>query len=238
MSLERTKWSSLDLSSLTKEFLLIPRRYQTCMHQNQSEVRSLLGLAQFSARFIKNFATLTEPLRDLTKQTSEWRWGEKEASAFQRVKDSLEESATTAYFDMHKDIEIVVDASPVGLAALLVQEGRVVIYASRGLTNVETRYSQTEREALAVVWACEHFNRFVKGAPRFTVISYHKPLEFIWQKARPPLRIERWGLRLQPYNMVIKYRPGAQTTPRTTCPDIQPDQTSYVVVNSRWQNTT
>ena len=88
--------------------------------QNQSEVRSFLGMAQFSARFIKNFATLTEPLRDLTKQTSEWRWGEKEASAFQRVKDSLEESATTAYFDMHKDIEIVVDASPVGLAALLV----------------------------------------------------------------------------------------------------------------------
>ena len=81
----------------------------------------------FSARFIKNFATLTEPLRDLTKQTSEWRWVEKEASAFQRVKDSLEESATTAYFDMHKDIDIVVDASPVGQAALLVQEGRVVI---------------------------------------------------------------------------------------------------------------
>ena len=77
------------------------------------------------------------------------------------------------------------------------------------MTNVETRYSQTEREALAAVWACEHFNRFVKGAPRFTDISDHKPLEFIWQKARPPLRIERWGLRLQPYNMVIKYRPGA-----------------------------
>ena len=45
--------------------------------QNQSEVRSFLGMAQFSARFIQNFATLTEPLRELTKQTSEWRWGEK-----------------------------------------------------------------------------------------------------------------------------------------------------------------
>ena len=73
------------------------------------------------------------------------------ASAFQRVKDILDESGTTAYFDMHKDIEIVVDANPVGLTALLVEEGRVVIYVSRALTNVETRYSQTEREALAVV---------------------------------------------------------------------------------------
>ena len=65
------------------------------------------------------------------------------------MKYSLEESATTAYFDMHKDIEIVVDASPVGLAALLVQEGRVVTYASRALANVETRYSQTERWLLS-----------------------------------------------------------------------------------------
>ena len=176
--------------------------------QNPSEVRSFLGMAQYSARFIENFATITEPLRYLTKQTSEWRWGAKEAASFQKVKASLEESATNAYFDMKKDIEIVVDASPVGLAALLVQEERVVTYASRALTGVEARYSQTEREALAVVWACEHFNRFIKGAPRFTVISDHKPLESIWQKARPPLRIERWGLRLQPYNMIVKYRPG------------------------------
>ncbi len=96
------------------------------------------------------------------------------------MKASLEESATNAYFDMQKDIEIVVDASPVGLAALLVQEERVVIYASRALTNVEMRYSQTEREALAVVWAsCEHFNIFIQGAPRFTVVSDHKPLEAI-----------------------------------------------------------
>ena len=103
----------------------------------------------------------------------------------------------------------MVDASPVGLAALLVQEKRVVVYGSRALSDVETRYSQTEREALAVVWACEHFDIFINGAPQFTVISDHKPLETIWKKPRPPLRIERWGLRLQPYRMVIKYQPGA-----------------------------
>ena len=50
--------------------------------QNSPEVRSFLGMAQYSARFIKNFATITEPLRHLTKQTSEKRWGEKEARSF------------------------------------------------------------------------------------------------------------------------------------------------------------
>ena len=85
----------------------------------------------------------------------------------------------------------------------------MVIYVSRTLADVETRYSQTDREALAIVWACEHFNRYLIGAPEFTVITDHKPLETIWQRPRPPLRIERWVLRLQPYNMVIQYRPGA-----------------------------
>ena len=176
--------------------------------KNPSEVRSFLGMAQFSARFIRDYATITEPLRALTRQNTEWRWGKNELESFNAVKESLSESATNAYFDTTQPVELVVDASPVGLAALLVQRGRVVTYASRALSNVETRYSQTEREALAVVWACEHFDRFLNGAPQFTVFTDHKPLETIWQKPRPPLRIERWGLRLQPYKMVVKYRPG------------------------------
>ena len=52
-------------------------------------------------------------------------------SAFHKVKKRLVECATTAYFEAGKDIEAVVDTSPVGLAALLVQEGRLMSYASR-----------------------------------------------------------------------------------------------------------
>ena len=60
------------------------------------------------------------------------------------------------------------DASPVGLSVVLIQlqgvEWRVIAYASRGLTDVERRYSQTEREGLALVWACERFRcTFVGG---------------------------------------------------------------------------
>jgi hypothetical protein len=51
---------------------------------------------------------------------------------------------------------------------------------------------------------------YVRGAKSFKVITDHKPLERIWQKAKPPLRIERWGLRLQPYKFSIEYRPGAK----------------------------
>ena len=75
------------------------------------------------------------------------------------------------------------------------QNGRLVAYASRSLTSVEQRYSQTEREALAVVWSREHFNIYVSGAP-FTVVTDHRPLLTIWDKPSPPTRITRWALRL------------------------------------------
>ena len=87
--------------------------------KNVSEVISFLGMAQYSVRFILNFDTVTEPLRVLTEKDTEWVWGKAQMSAFQEVKDRLAECATTAYFEVGKDIGVVVDASPVGLAALL-----------------------------------------------------------------------------------------------------------------------
>ncbi|XP_064082956.1 uncharacterized protein K02A2.6-like [Macrobrachium nipponense] len=104
-------------------------------------------------------------------------------------------------------------AGLVGLGAILVQKQdngcfKPVIYASRSLTDVERRYSQTEKEALAVVWACERFRLYVLGI-HFELINDHKPLEVIYSpKSKPPLRIERWALRLQPFDFKVKYKPG------------------------------
>lgn len=175
--------------------------------QNAAEVRSLLGMVQYSSRFIDNFATITEPLRSLTKQSTPWTWTEAHDNAFDTIKRALSDKTTLAYFDPKKYTDIHVDASPVGVAGILSQDGCIIAYASRALTDVEQRYSQTEREALAVVWACEHFHIYVSGAP-FTVITDHRPLVTIWQKPFPPTRIARWALRLQPYLLTVKYKPG------------------------------
>ena len=175
--------------------------------ENATEVRSFLGMAQYSARSIPNFSTITEPLRNLTKKDSAWQWEESEENAFRNIQDVLTEEVTTSFFDPQKETTIHIDASPVGVAGILSQEGRVVTYASRSLTTTEARYSQTEREALAVVWACEHFHTYISGAP-ITVITDHQPLLGIWKKPNPPLRIARWGLRLQPYDIKLTYGPG------------------------------
>ena len=87
-------------------------------------------------------------------------------------------------------------------------EDRVICYASRGLTDVERRYSQTEREALAMVWSCERFHVYLYGR-KFELWTDHKPLECIYSaRSRPSARIERWVLKLQPYSFTVKYMPG------------------------------
>lgn len=172
------------------------------------ELKSFLGMTSYCSRFIPDYATLCEPLRRLTKQDEPWYWGDKQEEAFLQLKNRLSEDSVVAYFDPKQNIEVIVDASPVGLGAIL-KQNKVVAYASRSLSDTESRYSQTEREALAIVWACEHFDIYLRGVKHFTVITDHKPLERIWQKRNPPLRIQRWSLRLQPYKLEIKYRPGA-----------------------------
>ena len=113
------------------------------------------------------------------------------------------------YFDPNRETEIIVDASPVGLSGIMLQEGKVVCYASKSLTETEKRYSQTEKENLATVWAKKHWHIYLFGH-KFTVISDAKALEHIYgnPKSKPPMRLERWRLRLQAYDFVVQYKPG------------------------------
>ena len=91
----------------------------------------------------------------------------------------------------------------------MLQGGKVVSYASKSLTDTEKRYSQTERENLAIVWAIEHWHIYLFGH-KFTVVTDAKALENIYKnpKSKPPARLERWRMRLQAYDFDVIYRPG------------------------------
>ena len=182
--------------------------------QNAKEVRSLLGLANYCSRYIPGLASITQPLRDLTRNDAVWDWTSVHTTALNQLKDALSQDAVNAYFDVNKDTHLIVDASPVGLSAIMTQHdkhghSRVIAYASRSLTDVEGRYSQTEREALAVTWGCLHFHLYIYGRS-VTVITDHQPRVSIFgnQKSKPPLRIERWVLKFQQYECNIVYQPG------------------------------
>ena len=118
---------------------------------------------------------------------------------------------TLCYFDVRKLVTIQVDASGKGLKAALLQEGRPVAFASKALTPTEQRYANIERELLACVFGAEHFHTYVFGQA-FTIESDHKPLEQINLKnlADTPACLQRMLLRLQNYDLKIKYKPGKQ----------------------------
>ena len=191
------------------------------------DVRSLLGMANYSARYIDNFATITAPLRDLTKKNTKFEWNEIHQQAFDKLTTALLSAQCMAYFDTQKDTYITVDASPVGISAILSQkttgqnDDKVISYACRALTQVERRYSQTEKEALSIVWGVEHFHLYLYGK-EFTLITDHKPLEVIYgtKKATSSAHIERWVLRLLPYSFKVVYRQERQIQ-QTTSLDIR-----------------
>ena len=178
-----------------------------------SEVRSLLGMANYSSKFIKDYATIKEPLRELTRKNTRFTWTYKHQTAYDKLKHALLNSPVMSHFDTFKETYILVDASPVGLSAILTQKDPPQdahnTIASRALSPVEKRYSQTEKEALTIVWGIEHFHLYVFGAP-FTLITDHKPLQLIYDnpRSRPPARIERLFLRLQQYEFQVIYQKG------------------------------
>ena len=133
--------------------------------RNVSEVRPLLSMSQYSARFIPNFAEMTTPLRDLTHQGAKWRWSQTEQAAFEKLKDTLSSETVLGYYETGQDTKLLVDAGPNGLGLVLMQKKpqgwKAVECASRNLTEVEKRYSQIDREALAIRWACERCYKYL-----------------------------------------------------------------------------
>ena len=180
-----------------------------------NEVRHcLVGMANYSSKYVQDDATIMAPLRKLTKKNVKFKWTYQHQQAFETLTQALTSAPVMAYFDITKETLVTVDASPVGISAILGQrvkgtnDYRVVAYASHALKAVERRYSQMEREALAIVWAVEHYHLFLFGA-NFTLIINHKPLEVLYGSPtlKPSVRIECWVLRLQPYNFTAVHKP-------------------------------
>ena len=140
-----------------------------------SEVRSLLGMTNYVSRFIPKYADIVAPLRGLTHKGTKFKWEGVHEAALVQLKSSLTSDKVMSYFDPSKTSVLIVDASPVGLGAILTQEGKVLSYASEALSSTEQRFSQIEREPLAIAWGCHHFRVYLLGS-HFKVITDHKPL--------------------------------------------------------------
>ena len=157
---------------------------------------------------LPDFAEVSEPLQKLTRTDQCFVWSTVQRDSFMKLKMLKSRAQTLGYFQQDSMMRIIADAGPSGLGAGMVQlqgdSWRVIAYASHNLTDVKRRYSQTEKEALALVWACERFTLYVCGR-KFKLETDHKPLKCIYRKtSKLSSCIERWVLRLQGYEYYNK----------------------------------
>lgn len=180
-----------------------------------TEIKSFLGLVGYYRRFIKDFAKITQPLTACLKKRNKIIIDQRYIDAFNQCKELLTNAPLLQYPDYDKPFVLTTDASNVALGAVLSQgqigHDKPVAYASRTLSDTESRYSTIERELLAIIWAIKHFRPYLYGR-KFLIYTDHRPLAWLHSLKDPNSKLTRWRLKLQDYDFEIIYKNGKKNT--------------------------
>lgn len=178
---------------------------------NKTELQIYLGMVTYLGKFIPQLSTVTAPLRILLEKTTEWSWMEEQDKSFEKLQKMVTEAPVLKYYDASKPVKLSTDASSCGIGAVLFQDECPIAYASKAFTDTQKRYAQIEKELAAIMFGCDKFYQYLFGR-EFEVETDHKPLETIMKKplAETPLRLQKMLLRLQKYNMTVKYKKGKE----------------------------
>ena len=159
-----------------------PRKVEAIVNMPRPSDRQgllrLLGMIKYLAQYIPNESSITAPLRALLKQDVEWSWQPEHDVTMQLVRETLAQDTVLTFYDVRKPATIQADASQSGLGCGLMQQGRLVAFASTALTEAEHNYSQIEKEMLAICFACQKSHQYIYGKS-IDVPSDHRPLESI-----------------------------------------------------------
>ena len=180
-------------------------------------------MVNYLSRFLPNLSDVMKPLRDLTHKDTAWCWDDLQEKAWSDVKKLIVSAPVLAYYKSTEALEIQCDISQSELGAALMQNGLSIAYASRALTKTESRYAQIEKEMLAIVFSVEKFNDYTFG--RKTIVhTDHKPLESIVKKPLhcAPKRLQGMMIRLQKYDLDIRYERGAFPRVRKLSQNLKP----------------
>jgi hypothetical protein len=184
--------------------------------ESKEAVRSFLGMIGYLSKFIPRYASLTTQLRNLTHKDTQFKWGREENLAFEKLKDSITNEITMAFFSPTRSIVLRCEVSfNEGLSAGLFQQTDKGIATSTFHQSYNVRYRkkinrQTEKGALSIRWAKNRFRIYLLGAPKFKIITAHKPLIPMFNKTniKLPPRIEKWVMDMQDVDFEIVYEPG------------------------------
>lgn len=182
------------------------------------ELSSFLGCCEFYRRFIHGFGEIARPLTRLKKKETEWRWGEEESKAFERLKSCLSCYPVLQMLPANCVPIIRCDASKQGLSFILGYVGPdgaepVSCYGSRQLTDLEVNYSMPELELRAVLEGIKKYEDDIGGRP-FIVVTDAKDVKWLMGnpkvEKRVQTRLRTLALGLMDQRILVVHRPGAE----------------------------
>ncbi|KAD5802337.1 hypothetical protein E3N88_13697 [Mikania micrantha] len=172
-----------------------------------TEIRQFLGLAGYYRRFIKNFSKIALPLTTLTQKNQQFIWGSQQEEAFQLLKHKLCNAPILALPEGIDNFTVYCDASSQGLGCVLMQNDKVIAYASRQLKIHEKNYTTHDLELGAVVFALKIWRHYLYGT-KCMIYTDHKSLQHILDQKMLNMRQRRWVELLNDYDCEIRYHPG------------------------------
>jgi hypothetical protein len=156
------------------------------------QIRSFLGLAGYYRRFILDFSRIAKPMTELLKKGVKYEWSQKCEDAFHTLRLS---APVLAQPDNTKPFEVYCDASATRLGCVLMQDNRVIAYASRALRPHEQNYPTHDLELAAVVHALKIWRHYLMGAHCNIYTDFN-------------MRQRRWLELIKDYDSEVHYHPG------------------------------
>jgi hypothetical protein len=175
--------------------------------------RAFIGLAGYYRRHVLNFAELAKPLTNLTKKNVPFEWVSDHQKAFEKLKQILSTEPLLIYPDFSQPFIAACDACNKEVGAVLSEEcdagEKPVACCSRQLNYAESKYSTTELELLALLFATQQFRCYLYGR-KFTLYTDHRALKWLLNLQDPSSRLTRWAMKLSEYDFVVEHRPGTR----------------------------
>ena len=181
---------------------------------NRKELQTFLGMCSYYRKFIKDFASISSPLYDLTSTKQKFEWNTAHSKAFHELKEKLSMPPILSYPNKKDKFVLYTDASDYAIGSVLCQsqnkEEKVIAYASRKLTKSEINYSVTKKELLAIINFIRHFKHYLWGV-EFEVKTDHRSLEYVLKGNQiTSTQFCRWRSELEQYDFKVKYVKGKE----------------------------
>ena len=156
---------------------------------------------------MKGFSVIAAPMTRLLQKDVKFEWSAECQANFDRLKQLLTEAPILTQLETGKEFVIYSDASHVGLRCVLMQDRKVIAYASRKLKPHEKNYPTNDLGLAAIVFALKIWRHYLYGE-RCTIYSDHQSLKYLQIQRDLNLRQRRWLELIKEYDCVIEYHPG------------------------------